>query len=159
MKAYLLVSGSLFGLVGVAHLLRLVIEPAAIPNPSTTTPPSRSGASQAPAAHRSHQTCLSRQCHGTLRQPFPAPMDKVPSLDGANAPSYGSALPGGAGSAAPGALSGYRCGGWPTVGPCQWASSEECSVATPRPVLRNFHRRLRCRAEPGSAESARRQGP
>ena len=27
MKAYLLVTGSLFGLVGVAHLLRLVIEP------------------------------------------------------------------------------------------------------------------------------------
>lgn len=27
MKAYLLVTGSIFGLIGVAHLLRLVLEP------------------------------------------------------------------------------------------------------------------------------------
>lgn len=32
MKAYLRVTGSLFGLVGVAHLLRLVIEPGHTPS-------------------------------------------------------------------------------------------------------------------------------
>src|SRR5207249_4247509 len=35
--------------------------------------------------------------------------------------------------------------------------NEECHVETPRPMLRDFPRRLRCRAEPGSPESARRE--
>ena len=47
----------------------------------------------------------------------------------------------------------------PPAGPSRRPSSEECSVETPRPKLCDFNRRLRCRAEPRSPESARRQRP
>src|SRR5947207_10484430 len=48
---------------------------------------------------------------------------------------------------------------WPTLGSPTEQVARNCNVEIARPKLRDFHRRLRGRPEPGPPESTRRPGP